>query len=235
MGKTVIIVTHDTRIIEKYCDRAMLINNGRVMKVGAPTEIVMDYLEANISDEDRRIRKAQEAEHKKLQEQSLKKAPELQKEDVLIKKTLNRNLKSCIYRIYNHKGEETFALESGKSFQVKLEVEFSEDVRDLAFGVMFRSGVGKDLFGLHSLYSRKPNSVKEIKKGQKFEVSFQAEMILTQGTYPIYIGIASNVKYPNYDLVYSDEPDASIQVFSNDVFWGLVNSDFTSTIKQLGS
>lgn len=43
MGKTIILVTHDNDVVEKYCDRAMLIMNGKMEKIGNPKEVVDEY------------------------------------------------------------------------------------------------------------------------------------------------------------------------------------------------
>jgi ABC-type polysaccharide/polyol phosphate transport system ATPase subunit len=43
-GKTVILVSHDPRIITTFCDRAMLMDGGRSLMVGAPQQIADAYL-----------------------------------------------------------------------------------------------------------------------------------------------------------------------------------------------
>jgi len=42
-GKTIILVSHDISAIEKYCDRAMLIKDGKIQKIGDPQEVVEEY------------------------------------------------------------------------------------------------------------------------------------------------------------------------------------------------
>ncbi len=46
-GKTVLLVMHDIEIIQKYCDRAMLIQNGRIIKIGKANEVTREYIERN--------------------------------------------------------------------------------------------------------------------------------------------------------------------------------------------
>ena len=52
MGKTVIIVTHDIAVVQRYCDRALLIRNGKLIKIGKAEEVVMEYVSENIFDEE---------------------------------------------------------------------------------------------------------------------------------------------------------------------------------------
>lgn len=43
-GATVILVSHDLSILEKYCNRTILLDNGRIIKQGKPKEIISFYL-----------------------------------------------------------------------------------------------------------------------------------------------------------------------------------------------
>jgi ABC-2 type transport system ATP-binding protein len=237
LGKTVILVTHDIQTVIEYCDRVILINNGEIIKIGEPQKVVLEYQELNMSDEDRRLRAEIKEREKQIVTENIK---EVEKEEIektggkeYSRETISKKVKICHCKMLNEKGKETFSVESGEKIKIKLQVEFTEDVKNIAFGVMFRNNIGKDLFGFHSLYSKNPLKIKEIKKGEKVDIIFDGEMILTQGTYSLYIGIADNVKYPNYDLLYSEESNIQIQVFSNKIFWGLINSShITKLIKS---
>jgi ABC-type polysaccharide/polyol phosphate transport system ATPase subunit len=54
---TVLLVTHDMGAVERFCDRAMLLEHGRQVELGGPHRIGMRYLQLNFSEEAR----AQEA------------------------------------------------------------------------------------------------------------------------------------------------------------------------------
>lgn len=55
-GKTVILVSHSIETVQKYCDRAMLLRNGRIVKIGKADEVGNEYICENISDEEKRVR-----------------------------------------------------------------------------------------------------------------------------------------------------------------------------------
>lgn len=42
-SKTIILVTHDTEIVKKYCDRVVLINQGTISTIGSPKEALKEY------------------------------------------------------------------------------------------------------------------------------------------------------------------------------------------------
>jgi ABC-2 type transport system ATP-binding protein len=47
-GTTIVLVTHSMSMVNAYCDRALLIHDGRIAKIGAPIEISNLYLEVNM-------------------------------------------------------------------------------------------------------------------------------------------------------------------------------------------
>ena len=60
-GRTILFVTHDMSAIERFCDRAMLLEKGRMIDIGEPTAIARRYNELNfgrtIHSADRSVRR----------------------------------------------------------------------------------------------------------------------------------------------------------------------------------
>jgi len=50
-GKTVILVTHDMAMVERFCARALLLEDGRLVEVGDPQSVARRYLELNFAEE----------------------------------------------------------------------------------------------------------------------------------------------------------------------------------------
>ena len=46
-GRTMLLVTHDMGAVERYCDRAMLLESGRVVDIDEPTSIARQYNQLN--------------------------------------------------------------------------------------------------------------------------------------------------------------------------------------------
>ena len=51
-GKTIVLVTHDTTVVERYCDRALLIEGGKIDTAGDPGDVSRRYLEINFEHRD---------------------------------------------------------------------------------------------------------------------------------------------------------------------------------------
>jgi ABC-2 type transport system ATP-binding protein len=47
-GKTIVLVTHSMPEIEEYCHRAMVLDDGRIERIGEPEEIAGRYMELNL-------------------------------------------------------------------------------------------------------------------------------------------------------------------------------------------
>ena len=45
-GATVVLVSHDLAILEKYCDRLILLDNGKVIREGKPREVIEEYMDS---------------------------------------------------------------------------------------------------------------------------------------------------------------------------------------------
>jgi ABC-type multidrug transport system ATPase subunit len=64
-GATVLLVTHDMSAVQRFCDRALLLEHGRVVELGDPEHVGNRYLELNFSEQAREVEKiaAQAEEH----------------------------------------------------------------------------------------------------------------------------------------------------------------------------
>ena len=60
-GRTVLVVTHDMAMVERFCDRALLLDSGRVAETGEPEEIARAYDRLNDVDRTRRPPSSAEA------------------------------------------------------------------------------------------------------------------------------------------------------------------------------
>ena len=50
-SRTVIYVTHDLATVERFCDRALLLDRGEVVALGEPTEVIKVYRRRNLEEE----------------------------------------------------------------------------------------------------------------------------------------------------------------------------------------
>ncbi|MDD5489824.1 MAG: Wzt carbohydrate-binding domain-containing protein [Candidatus Moranbacteria bacterium] len=80
-GKTVILVTHDIATVQRYCDRAMLLRNGKIEMVGDPQEVGNKYIYQNMSDEEKRILDEEKRQRIKAEKENERLAQEQKKSE----------------------------------------------------------------------------------------------------------------------------------------------------------
>ena len=53
--KTIILVTHDMSVVERFCDRAVLIKSGKIVKIGSPRKVAIQYSNENLESYSKKV------------------------------------------------------------------------------------------------------------------------------------------------------------------------------------
>src|SRR6202140_5156955 len=51
-GRTIVLISHDLAALTRLCDRAMLLQNGRLVLTGSPRKVIDEYLTLGFSDQE---------------------------------------------------------------------------------------------------------------------------------------------------------------------------------------
>ena len=123
-GKTILFVTHDMSAVERFCDRAMLLERGRVLDIGQPSSIARQYNEQNF----RRMRQE---------------AADLGGPETLLDAPVAKLLSA---RFERDDGEQQFEMLQGEPCCIRLEVYFHADATDPIFAVALHNDRGNTAF-----------------------------------------------------------------------------------------
>jgi ABC-type polysaccharide/polyol phosphate transport system ATPase subunit len=119
-GRTIVFVTHDMSAVERFCDRAMLLEKGHVLEIGEPDHVAERYREVNFG--------------------SLAaaggNAPEPSDPEVHIRRVW----------IENDAGERIMSSFQGERCEICMEVEFLAPMEHPIFSVTFRNDVLHTIF-----------------------------------------------------------------------------------------
>jgi ABC-type polysaccharide/polyol phosphate transport system ATPase subunit len=229
-GRTVILVTHDVNYVYEYCDRALLLDSGKIVLMGNPKKVVNEYQMVNISNENRRIEEGNKNKKRKLQG---KNQLEIDEDNG---RYGNGMARISSYKFVGENSNIQNSLAVGDSFQIIMKVAFNEDVKNPVFGIMIKAAndLKVGLLGMHSLYSKKPIKIDKIEKGKVVEVVFNGDMSLLPGSYCLTLACASQesfIVYENLDII---ENALEINVFDreNRKYWGLIDSNSSVIIKE---
>ena len=171
-GTTIVIVTHDTGTIEKFCDRAIWLNDGKIVDIGKSTLVVDKYLQymngkkiESLMKEEERLKKKREKEEQEAKEKAEQKAKEEQrlKEEQKLKEEqekknanhfgLDTNAITEAYLLDDQKNKTT-VLEGGKSAEIVIHYKLSKELNELVFGMGFFDMDGRCIFGNNTQLDR---------------------------------------------------------------------------------
>jgi ABC-type polysaccharide/polyol phosphate transport system ATPase subunit len=125
-GRTILFVTHDMGAVERFCDRAMLIEKGKMVDLGAPATIARRYNELNFG---RTVHQLAGPDGAGAEERFGDRAAEIV--DAWFE---------------DPEGERIVEMAHGGVCRVCMEAVFHEPVEDPVFGFTLRNDVGATIF-----------------------------------------------------------------------------------------
>jgi ABC-type polysaccharide/polyol phosphate transport system ATPase subunit len=157
-GKTVLFVTHDMGAIRRFCDRAVLLEKGRLIAEGNPQDVGLRYLQLNFSAEAR--------EHERLQaEQAANAAARaavageapppaepvvMTSGEEIVDGEGGAEITEAWFE--DDEGVPQLSLSSGNTYAFAMRVKFHARVSDPLFSVSLTNAAGQQLFGAASVF-----------------------------------------------------------------------------------
>jgi teichoic acid transport system ATP-binding protein len=130
-GKTVLFVSHDPLLIQRFCERALWLEQGRVAMVGGAKEVVTSYQAFCARLEDERLRGIA----------SNGGIASREHEDILRKLQLtgarwgNGKIRFTGVEMINSRGESAWVMRTGDSVTIRLSLEADDDYPEPVFAV----------------------------------------------------------------------------------------------------
>lgn len=187
-GITILFVTHSTDLILKYCQSAVLINEGIKIKDGDCKDTVETFRKLMVNIARKNVEQEEEKQAKK-EDKPLVKQRNL-KEQLTINPTpiVYGSMEAEIidFGIINDKGIITNQLYHDEDYVIQMTVKFDADIIDPIFAYTLKSVDGLELTGTNSLNLNQVFG--KIKAGEKVTVRFNQNMILNSGQYLLSLG-----------------------------------------------
>ncbi|MFT6048132.1 MAG: lipopolysaccharide transport system ATP-binding protein, partial [Arenicella sp.] len=151
-GVSILFVTHSTDSIIKYCDRAIMLDDGQLKMTGTPKEVVQAYLELMFDSDI----KAGEAVEIDPENYSVDFDPRA--DNCLSKPTYNANearwgdgrAKICSYELLNNGEPSNGFVKRGDKLRIRMSVLFEQEVDDLIYGITVKTADGNAVYGTNS-------------------------------------------------------------------------------------
>ena len=186
-GKTIVFVSHDLSSIQKYCDRAILLNKGRKMDEGTPKKIIDLYKKVLVNQVDDEGNAVEGSAHQMTDAIEAKGAD--WKSHFQINPSINEygeGIAEIIdFAIMDERGTLTATITKGTKFKICSKVKFHKDVHDPIFTYSFKNVQGVTITGTNTMFEKV--FVEEAKAGECYVATFEQEMTLQGGEYLLSI------------------------------------------------
>jgi len=183
-GTTLLIVSHDKGAIQSICDRAILLDAGRLAKQGEP-EAIMDYYNALIAQKENSKIEQTVSDNGKVQTTSGTGEVEIESAVVL-----------------NSKGEPVEIINVGEQITLKITARSNAHLSELVLGYLIKDRLGQPIFGTNTHHLGLPLKQIEADERVTYQFSFLANM--GEGSYSITIALHSSDTHLADNYVWKD-------------------------------
>lgn len=169
-GTTLLIVSHDRNAIQSICDRAILLESGRVILQGKPEEI-FDYYNAALADKERGVIRQEKLDDGRVQ---------------TISGTGEVGIISV--ELCDANGRPVEIIGVGDRVRLVVRAQVKVDVPRLILGFMIKDRLGQPMYGLNT--HRTNQALNDLKAGEEITFTFDFQASLGKGHYSIALALS---------------------------------------------
>jgi homopolymeric O-antigen transport system ATP-binding protein len=185
-GKTILVVSHDMNSLTTLCDRAILLDRGKLLEDGDPNRVGKIYHELLFSPGDKRTPDAG----------SVSMYPTTAKSDETQRTQEHRygDRRAIIADtlILDEAGHFVTQLKTGGAYRFRLVIDAQADIDDYVLGLLIRTSRGVEVIGTDSRFWARENLPTRLKKGQRYYFDAAFRNNLAPGTFFLTCGIAQS-------------------------------------------
>jgi ABC-type polysaccharide/polyol phosphate transport system ATPase subunit len=138
-GKTIVLVTHDLPTVEKFCDRALWLDSGRIQADGEPRRVIDAYRQEVARQDDARYREEQAA------------PPGSLTAGLVFKDRWgNGDIEITRVRLTDREGQERRVFQSGEDILIEMHYQVHRSTEDVVFGIGIFDGKGVCCYGTNT-------------------------------------------------------------------------------------
>lgn len=204
-GATILFVSHSGTTVVELCDRAILIDNGKLLFDGTPKKTIGLYQKLLYASPEKQAALRDEILNQAIRENlrttpPLVEKPKAAEQGTISSEFFDPNLKpksTISYesngarildpKIVDSEGRQVNCLIRGEIYQYRYTVEFLEAAQKIRYGMLIKTTSGIELGG--SASSSTGNEGMSAHKGERIEVAFKFTCNLNTGIYYLNAGV----------------------------------------------
>lgn len=173
-GSTLLIVSHDKAAIQSICDKAILLNAGRVAMEGEP-EMVMDYYNALLADKENNRVKVEQKTQDDGKVQTVSGTGDVTVADI---------------QLLNEEGQVVNVIDVGQNVMLQITVMVHKQVPKLVLGYGIKDRLGQVMYGTNTFHTGQV--LENIEAGRQCIFKIKFPVNLGPGTYSIQTALTSS-------------------------------------------
>lgn len=170
-GTSLLIVSHDSSAVQNLCDRALLLENGSLIRDGEPAE-VMDLYNALIAERENST--VATSTHASGRVQTISGSGEASVESVML---------------LNEAGKQIEFADVGQIVTLRIRVFAKAHIPRLVLGYIIKDRLGQPVFGTNTHHTEQ--ALDDVEPGQSVEFSIRFPMNFGQGSYSVSTALVS--------------------------------------------
>lgn len=201
-GKTILLVSHDMNVILNHCDRAILLEQGKIVKAGSPGDVVTSYYELLFTGSIRaqEVTKDSGAFHEGVLLNPRALQDFLAEAPISDQCARRRNYNRYEHRYGDRRAEiidyllvsqgeaDAITILSGDWTDIYVKTHFHQNIESPMLGFSVKTLDGIIVYGTNSRYNQ--TAIRPIKGGETMVFKFSIKMDVTAGHFFIDLGVA---------------------------------------------
>ena len=167
-GKTILFVSHDLSSVARYCDRVVLLHNGKLLGEGAPKEMIDTYKQLLVGLKPVEAGQGDDANPDALEYGE-------------------GGARILSFGVTDAQGRAISTVEKGSPFTVTMRVAIEKEIPAPVFAFTIRNTMGVEITGTNTMVQE---AFKEaVHPGDVKEITFTQDMALQSGQYLLSFGV----------------------------------------------
>ena len=191
-GTTILFVSHAVDLIRTHCNRAIQLDQGKIVSIGLPKKVVQAYLESMFLKGNPGVAAVNELNVVPGESRKTEKTPHV------VQRSYNPDehrwgdgrAKIVSYSITADGVEEPVIYARGASVEIRMQIHFFESLRSPIYGLTIRTLDGVTVFGANT--RSRYLVVKTPSAGDETEIVFKFQLNVLAGDYFISLGVADD-------------------------------------------
>ena len=191
-GVSILFVTHSTERVIKFCDRAILIDDGELKMTGKPKAVVQRYLEMMFASDvqSQPVVNIDAQDYKVDFSPSIDNCPNNSSYNENEERWGDKRAQICHYQLLRGDEVSNGWLDRGDRLTVRAWVVFKESIDHLVFGITLKTSDGNIVYGSNSrLIGDLP---RQQAAGELLCIDFTLDMTILGGDYFVSLGVAQD-------------------------------------------